>query len=453
MFTLTELLKASAGRLISGSQEAGLSGISIDSRTIKKGEVFIAIKGNNFDGHNFIAAALQKGAGAVIVQYPSCVMRRPRGISFISVKDTIKALGDIAGSRRRKFDIPLIAVTGSNGKTTTKEMVAKVLAKKYKVLKNIGTQNNHIGLPLALAELDNSFDIAVVEIGTNHFGEVKYLSAIASPNIGIITNIAPSHLEYLRNLRGVFAEKYSLIKNLQSPYIALLNADDPFLKREAAGKRKRPLIFTYAVKNKSDFRAENIARDGARVSFTAAKYKFTLASAGYYNIYNALSAIAIGRLFGIEYADIKRALDLFDFPQGRLRLIELNKIKFIDDTYNANPLSLQQALEALKGFKVAGRKILVMADMLELGKKEEELHLRAGREVAKVCDLFISVGRLARLTAEAARRAGLPAKNIFRCSLAGEARDILLQKIAVNPADIVLVKGSRAMKMEEIFKS
>lgn len=452
MFKVTEILKATKGNLIHGNKDTIVKGISIDSRTIKSQEAFFAIKGNNFDGHDFVEEAVRKKAKAVIVQSSVAPYRASsEKVPFIKVKDTIRALGDLARFHRRKFDMPIIVVTGSNGKTTAKEMIAWVLSKKFKVLKNEGTKNNQIGLPLALLSLDKSYDFAVLEAGTNHPGEIEYLAKIAQPNIGIITNIGHAHLEFLKNLRGVFKEKRTLMNYLKQPYIMILNADDDLLKKELVKKIKKPAIFSFGIKRKADFIASDIKVLNRKIKFAVnKKYEFTLKTFGYYNVYNALVAISLARILGMEYNDIASGLSDFEFPQGRLYLIELNSIKFIDDSYNSNPISLQQALDALNNFRIKGRKILVMGDMLELGNDKELFHMQAGQKVARVCDAFIAVGKLSQKTAQTARSLGF--ENIFSCENPNQARDILFNKIVPNSNDLVLVKGSRRMKMEEVFK-
>lgn len=445
-FTVSELLKATRGRLISGGVDFRVSGISIDSRAIKKDEAFLAIKGDHFDGHDFIEQVIKKGVKCVVARQA----RKIRGVALIKVKDTTRALGDIARFNRLRFkDIPVIAVTGSNGKTTAKEMIASVLALKFKVLKNEGTKNNHIGLPLALLKLDNSCDLAVLEIGTNHFGEVKYLSGIARPNIGAITNIGPSHLEYFKNLRGVSREKLSLFDNLARPAIAIVNADDKFLRREALKKTKNIFTLGAGIKNKSDFTASGITSISGRQSFTINKrFRFALKALGYYNIYNSLLAAAVGRIFGLGYRDISSCLSGFNLPKGRLNLIEIKGVRFIDDTYNANPLSMRQALGVLRDFPSRGRKILVMGDMLELGAKSLSLHSRLIKEALKFIDILITVGELTR----SSLKGKFSRDKIFTCQTSSEAREALFKKIGLNPEDIILVKGSRGMKMEEVFK-
>lgn len=453
MFKVDELLKATGGRLINGRKSAAVKGISIDSRTIRREEAFIAIKGPNFDGHDFVGEAIRKGARVVIIHSKEFIVHSSKKISFIMVEDTTRALGDIAGFQRQKFDLPVIAVTGSNGKTTTKEMIAWVLSKECKVLKNIGTKNNQIGLPVALLDLNSSYDIAVLEVGTNHFGEVDYLARICQPNIGIITNIGPSHLEYFSNLKGVLKEKSALLGYLKDPRIAILNADDGLLKRQAPIKNRKPVILGFGIKTKSDFCASDIRIFNGKIEFVVnQKYRFRLKTLGYFNIYNALAALTVARLFGMGYREISSRLSTFNFPQNRLELLELNSIKFINDTYNSNPVSLKQAVEALDNFRIKGRKIFIMGDMLELGNSKELFHRQAGRQVSGVCDVFITVGELSKFAAEAARISGFDTKNIFTCASNLQAQDILFKKVSPGPDDIVLIKGSRAMQMEEILR-
>lgn len=452
MFKVDEIIKACAGKLIQGSSKDKLVGISTDTRTIKPKEAFLALKGSNFNGHNFIAESLRLKASCLILEKtPSGLI--PKGIAVIRVKDTTLALGDIARYQRQKFLLPVIAITGSNGKTTTKEMISWVLSSSGQVLKNPGTQNNHIGLPQALIKLCEKDDFAVLEIGTNHFGEVKYLAEIARPNIGLITNIASGHLEFFKNQKGVFKEKSTLLDCLQMPGIAVLNADDKLLNGLIARKNKEARIFTYGIKEKSDFQAREIKLQNTQVEFKVnRKYKFRLSTLGCYNVYNALGAIALGRIFGLSYFEISNRLSSFKFPRGRLNLVEFNGFRFIDDTYNSNPLSLQAALDTLGAARCRGKKILIMGDMLELGRQKELLHRQISRSITKVCDVLVAVGSLARLTAQAAEASGFSRKKIFYCDTSLEARDLLFNRIFPDSRSLILVKGSRLMKMEEVFK-
>lgn len=451
MFSSAQILRITRGRLAGGSTATNIKGISIDSRTIRRGEAFLAVKGDNFDGHDFISRAIEKGAGCIIKEARNKNKVAP-GIACIEVKNTLKALRDIAGYWRKRFAIPLIAVSGTNGKTTTKDMIARVLSHRFKVLKNEGTKNNHIGLPLTLLKLNDSYDMAVLELGTNHPGEIKYLAEAASADIGVITNIGAGHLEYFGNLAGVFKEKYALIHNLNKPAIALLNADDRFLKNEITKSKGRQFVVGFGIKNQSDFFASGIRRHKQKLNFCVnLRQEFELNTLGEHNIYNALVAVAIGRIFGLGYREIAARLKTFDFPEGRLKFTRSGNIRFIDDTYNSNPNSLKQALDLLDKFETCGRKIMVMGDMLELGNLSKSFHIQAGREIAAACDALIAVGSLSKYAASVARRCGLSPDNIFICRTARQAHRILHDRLSVKNNDIVLVKGSRAMGMEEVF--
>lgn len=471
MLEIGEVLKATAGKLISSVGMPDFSGFSIDSRTIRQRDLFIALKGNKFNGHCFIDEAVSKGAAGIIIDQKSNINPMKQA-AVIEVEDTLKALGDIARFKRQKYNFPVVAVTGSAGKTTSKEMLAWVLSKNFNVLKNEGTKNNYIGLSLALLAAEKEHEIAVLELGTNHFGEIGALTQICRPNVGVITNIGPSHLEFFRNLDGVLREKWTLIRNLDKPFIAVLNNDDTLLKRKVlqippylpfikgriegefrAGSDVNPVIFNFGMGEKSDFRASDINCRSERIEFVVdGRHRFRLNTVGYNNVYNALAAIAVARIFGMEYKDIAERLSDFVFPQSRLNLLKINNVRFVDDTYNSNPLSLKQALDSLGSLDVKGRRIFVMGDMLELGDTEKVFHSQAGRQIASTCSVFIAVGPLSKLTADTARLSGLDKRNIFLCDSSEDARKILFGKIAPKEEDIVLVKGSRRMKMEEIFK-
>ncbi len=455
MFKISDLIKATQGQLVSGDAGQSASGISIDSRVIKPGEAYIAIKGNNFDGHSFIDEVIAKGASCIISEVSANQVIRGSGVAFIQVIDTTKALGDIASFKREKFKGVVIALTGSNGKTTTKEMIAWVLEKKFKVLKNPGTKNNHIGVPLTLLNLDDSYDVVVLEIGTNHRGEVAYLGNIVQPDIACLINIGPSHLEFFKNLEGIYKEKSSLLEYLRKPGISILNADDPLLNKRLAAGKATDIILGVSLKARADFRASKIMNscEGLEFCVNKAQEAFILNTLGYLNIYNALITIACARVLGMEYSDIAARLKEFSFPKDRLQLANLNNVLFINDTYNANPVSLNHALDVLDKYPAKGRKILVMGDMMELGLQKDFFHCQAGERAAEVCDCFIGVGKSTRLAAEAARSCGLSKKNIFICENSTQAREVLFKKIVPTRDDIVLVKGSRSMRMEEVLKA
>jgi len=446
-FTVREILEATGGKLVQGNPRARIAGISTDTRTIKGRELFVAIKGNNFNGHDFIPSAIKKSSAALVVSEKR-KFYYPKESVVILVKDTTHAFGDIARFHRLKFKIPVIAITGSNGKTTAKEMIAEVISKKLKVLKSEGTQNNHIGVPLTLLRLNSKHKVAILELGTNHPGEIKYLSRIALPTIAVITNIGPAHLEFFKTPQTVFKEKSSLLQGLKKPAYAILNNDDSYLSKI---KGKGLKIISFGIRNKSDFMAGNISKKEDRIVFLVNhKNRFYLNTPSLQNVYNALAAIACARIFKMDFASIRKPLSKFRFPEGRLTIKKVRNVKIIDDTYNANPASLRSAVEVLASYD-SQRKILVCADMKELGDKAKDLHFSMGRYIADCgIDALITVGKLARYISEGARESGMPGNKIYPLSSTTEASDKLLQ--IVRPFDIVLIKGSRAMAMEKIIE-
>lgn len=452
MFRFSELIDAAKGKLIQKGSCNNFKNFSIDSRNIQKQSIFLALKGNNFDGHNFIAEAVKNGA-LCIIKEKSFKVDISSKVSVIEVCDSIKALGFIAAYIRNKFTGPVITITGSNGKTTTKEMIYSVLSSKFKVLRNEGTKNNHIGVPLTLLNLDSSYDVAVLEIGTNHFGEIAYLANICKPNLAVINNIGASHLEHFKSLNGVLKEKYSLVKYFKKPKILLLNADDKLLKNKINNKQDGVFKVTYGIKNnKADFCASEIKDLFGKFIFSVNSHKLVLKTLGFNNIYNALAAAGVARMFGIDYKNIQQSLENFIFPKGRLNITKLNNVTFIDDTYNANPLSLKQAMDALGKVKNKGKKVFVMGDMFELGTKTKEFHIQAGKQVNNVCDYFLTIGKHSFFAAKAAIDSGFNRDNIFSCDSCEQIKDILFKKLLLKQDDIVLVKASRGMKLDKLFE-
>ncbi len=447
---LREIVKAVGGKALD-FKNAGIKGISIDSRTINRGELFIAIKGERFDGHDFVGQAFKRGAVAAVVENQASSIKHlassAENKKIIEVKDTLKTLGDIAHYHRMKFKIPVIGVTGSTGKTTVKEIIGHVLSKKYNILKNEGTRNNLIGLPLTLLELGGKHNLSVLEMGANHLGEIKRLSEIAKPTIGVITNIGLSHLEFLENIHNVFKAKSELLDSLESDSLALLNRDDRFL-RDAETKCKK---IYFGINSDCQFRATNIETNKG-ISFKVGDSRFRIALFGRHNVYNALTAIALGQIFGMKLNTISRALEDFRNPfSDRLSLLKNDYLEILNDTYNSNPLSFQRAMELLIDLGIKKRKVVISADMLELGEKSKDLHRKIGRLIAQSgIDTLLTVGPLSKYTSEAALSYGMKGKEVlhFNASkdLVSDLGDILQKD------DIVLVKGSRAMHMEEVVE-
>jgi UDP-N-acetylmuramoyl-tripeptide--D-alanyl-D-alanine ligase len=450
MFTVRDILGAVKGRHLSGSPDEILTGISTDTRRIKNGELFVAIKGDRFDGHSFILDAVSKGAGGVLVQeggITNANFKLP-DISFISVSDSVRALGDIGNFHRSRFNIPVIGITGSNGKTTTKEMLTAILSKKFNTLKNFGTENNNIGVPLTLMRLNSEHGISVLEMGTNHLGEIRRLSEIARPTMAVITNIGPSHLEYLEDMETVLKAKLEILENMNNDAKIILNADDEYLRKIKTGLK----VVWFGFDKKADFYADKINMEPDAVNFRLnEKWDISLGVLGRHNVYNALAAIAAAWDFGISIDDIKDALKGFRVPNMRMEVKRLGDIKIINDTYNANPQSMKQAIEALRDMATEGRKILIAGDMLELGTFSGRFHHLVGKQAAESgFDLIVAVGKLAEHVANGAQEAGMSQKKIKLCALTRDARE----KVAgfIKKGDTILVKGSRAMKMEEIVE-
>ncbi|MCX5666279.1 MAG: UDP-N-acetylmuramoyl-tripeptide--D-alanyl-D-alanine ligase [Candidatus Omnitrophica bacterium] len=450
MMDIREILKATAGRLISGSPETRVdpASISIDSRTIGPGQFFIPIKGLNFNGEEFIEAAFKKGAMGTFTTQLS-IPGDQRGKVIIRVKDTMVALQRLAHYNRTRFTCPVIGVTGSNGKTTVKDMIAKVLSQKYNVLKNEGTKNNHIGLPLTLLKLNHSHDMCVVEMGTNHRGEIRLLAQIALPTVAVMTNIGPSHLEYLRDLKGVFAAKREILESLGRGSLAVINGDDEYL---STIKSKVFKVMKFGFNDTNDFHASGISVDGTGIGFTLNDSShFTLNLIGAHNVSNALAAISVAYNFDISYRDTKKALSEYSPSDMRLDAIRVGDVTVIDDAYNSNPSSMRSAIEALADYPAKGRWV-VSADMLELGRKEEEFHKAVGEAIARSgFSGLITFGDLSRHTSRRALECGMDKNKIWHCSDRAKIADIL--KKSMEKGDAVLVKGSRAMKMEEVIEN
>ncbi|MFH1201342.1 MAG: UDP-N-acetylmuramoyl-tripeptide--D-alanyl-D-alanine ligase [Candidatus Omnitrophota bacterium] len=444
MFNLKEIQEATVAKLIKGNLNVKLKGISIDTRTIKRGDLFIAIKGARFDGHDFVEEAKRRGAKAVIISSLRDQFKSLKDINILMVPDTVYALGEIAKFYRSRFNPCIIAVTGTNGKTTAKDMIATILAKRFRVLKSQENQNNQIGLSLTLLRLNKDYKFVVVELGTNHPGEIKRLTEISSPQIGLITNIGPGHLEFFHNLKNVFKEKFQLFKSLIYPAICIYNGDDEILNSRCKFLAR---AISFGMKNESHFRARNILQKEGIIKFAINnRYQVCLNTLGLFNVYNSLAAISCARILGIENRIIKRFLGEFSFPKGRLQVLKNKSYTIIDDSYNSNPLSLELAIKSLAKFRKK-RKILVMADMLELGKDEVNIHESFSKMIHKSgIDILITMGRFSSKTAHKAIEEGMD--KVFICNYNDEVLELL--NALMRRGDIVLLKGSHAMHLEEV---
>ncbi len=448
MFTVSEIIEAAKGTLVQGPAKGRVRCVRIDSRVIRRGEMFIAIKGEIFDGHDFIDDVVARGVRVILAHKP--VFISDPKVSVIRVKDTARALGDIARFHRLRFKTPVIAVTGSAGKTTTKEMIAAVLSRKYKVLKNEGTQNNHIGVPLTLLKLLPSHRIVVLECGTNRPGDIGWLADVARPSVAVFTNIGESHLEKLKTTKGVLKEKWALTSFMGPKDTVVINADDPLMSTQS--NRKGPFkIITYGTKPPARWQAaDSHVHAGRYLRFMVRGKIVELNSCGVNNAYNAMAAFVCGIFFKVSAADIIRALKAFEFPQGRGQIVRLGKGWLIDDTYNANPVSMRSALQTLQAIGTGGQRIFVAADMLELGGQSQALHRQVGLELAGGnIDVLITVGRKARLMAKEVRARNKKIR-VFACVDTQSAQKCLAG--VFHNGDAVLIKGSRRMRMEQVVE-
>lgn len=439
---IEEIITATGGKVIYGNSYT-FTGVSIDSRTIKGGELFIALRGSRFDGHNFLHEALEMGSGAIVNFPPADPVR---GKTIIYVRNTLNALQDIAHYVRMKRNIPAIGITGTNGKTTTKELVASILSTRYRVLKNTGNLNNHIGLPLSITKLSDEDEVVVLEMGASAPGDIRQLCEIATPDYGVVTNIGPGHLEGFGSLEMVRQTKLELLETVKTVSV---NTDDMFLMEGISGFGGK--IITFGIDNKADVFAKdiNLAEKGSRFLLcirngSCIEVNFNMA--GKFNIYNALAAASIGHAFNIDPMDIKRGIESFMGVPMRLEIKELFGATVISDIYNANPASMEEAVKELVRLK-KGRAIAVLGDMLELGSYAEEAHRKLGRWMSELpLDVFIAVGPI---MAAAADEFSAASEQSFSVDSAADARKILLD--ICREGDTILVKGSRGMEMEKVL--
>lgn len=418
--------------------------ISTDTRRIGRGDVFFALKGERFDGHDFISEAVAKGASTVVYSDEAKAGAKNPGVSWVRVDDTLKAYGDRAAEVRRKSGARVVAVTGSSGKTTVKEMLARVLGFRFKVHKNQGTENNLVGVPKTIFGLQPEHEILILELGTNHPGEIARLSEIAGPDVAAITRVGASHLEGLGSIEGVRVEKLSIARGLKPGGMLWVNGDDAMLAE--AGTRRVGL-----ENPRADLRAEAVEAEGEGLAFRAGQSKFRLRLLGRHNILNALIVIGIARELGMDDAAIAAALETFEPVAGRLQVKRFEQFTFLDDTYNANPVSFEAAIGALADFPAKRRRVLVAGDMLELGAGSEAFHRALGRRAhEKKIDCLITSGERSRSACDEALKAGMDASRVCACGDAAQAGEAL--RAILQPGDVVLVKGSRGMKMEKVFE-
>lgn len=447
-FTIEEILQATGGTLLRQGNAKLCTGVSTDTRTLEAGALFLPLSGEHFNGHRFLRKAADEGAAAVLLSERTWMEELPETLTVIVVDDTLAALEGLARFHRLRFSIPVVAVTGSNGKTTTKDMIAFVLKAVYHVCHTKKNFNNEIGLSQTLLSLTEEDEVCVVEMGMRGLGQIAELCRTACPTIGVVTNVGTSHIGLLGSQDNIARAKAELIEALPADGTAILNEDDPRVR--AMGAQFAGRVVSYGAADGKDVSAEDIREEPDAMDFLCrafdAKFPVRLPLIGIHNVYDALAAAAAGRVLGVPPDKIRSALESFR-PQGDSQKMEfIGGASVLNDAYNANPLSMEMAFRALR--QLPGRRhLLVLGDMLELGTYAEALHRETGEKAAAYrFDEMITVGSLARQMAEAAKEAGLPKTVSFEdCR---SAADYLRKE--VQPGDAVLIKGSHAMHLETI---
>jgi UDP-N-acetylmuramoyl-tripeptide--D-alanyl-D-alanine ligase len=448
-FALTEVMRATGGVACGRAPELALSGVSTDTRAIAPGSLFVALRGDRFDAHDFLAAAARGGARAALVE--RCIPEAQAGaLVQIRVADTRKALGELARFHALRSPARRVAVTGSNGKTTTKDLLRAALAAGGPAVASERSFNNDIGLPLTLLQIAPDTAYAALELGTNHPGEIARLADLARPHVGVVTNCAAAHVEHLVDLEGVAREKGALVAALPADGVAILNADDS--KFEAVKARARCRVVTFGVRRPADFTAVDIRFDLRRLVYKLRGRRVFVPLGGCHNVYNSLAALAAADAVGVPLATAIRALRRVQGPPMRLAVERLGALTLIDDSYNANPGSVEAAFRTLAAATVKARRVMVLGDMLELGAQAAAEHRRAGGLASLLGDaLLIAVGPHAREVAAGALARGVDADHVVTFSDSTAAARAVPALLAAD--DAVLVKGSRGMAMERVVEA
>ena len=450
---LNQIAEAVNGTL-TGSGEIMAQGYSIDTRTLNAGDLFFAVKGPRFDGHDFIQQALEKKAAGVVIERGA--VQPAAGFGVVRVASTVDALQNLARAVRRLWGGPIVGVTGSAGKTTTKEMIAAVLSRRFTVMRSVGNLNNEFGLPLCLLRVERAQTIAVLEMGMSAAGEILKLASIAEPNEGVITNVNPVHLEFFDSIEGIAAAKAELLQGLVEPRVAYLNFDDPRVRAMAATFSGK--VVSYGLESEAMFKGQDVrdlGLDGTSFTVHTAErdQNFVLPLLGRHNVANALAAIAVGISNNIQWNDIRDAIAAMKPEKKRGEVIKFPEgVAVIDDSYNSNPKALTEMIRFLGRLQGYTRKIVVAGEMLELGPGSAELHRSCGTEAANAgAALLIAVQGDARSILEGARAAGMTEEQLKFANDSAEAGKML--SAVVRKGDVVLVKGSRGVKLELVLNA
>lgn len=448
--TIEDVLKATGGTLLSGDINKSFTDVISDSRKVTAGVLFVPLVGEKFDGHEFIKAAFDLGAAAVITQKDTELLIDK---TIVKVDDTLKAFGDIAKYYKQKYNVPTVSVTGSVGKTTTKDMLASVLSQKYNTLKTMGNFNNNIGLPITIFGLEKEHEAAVLEMGMNHFGEIERLADIGRPDVAVITNIGQSHIENLGSREGIFKAKMEMTKQFTKDNTLIVNGDDDYLsKTKGMGEYK---VVYYGITNpENDVYAKDIENNGLNgIKFTAVvdgkEYLIEVNVPGKHNVYNALAAICVGREFKVPMDKIVEGIRSFELTKMRLAVEEYNGITIINDCYNASPDSIKAALGVLADTDEK-RKVAILGDVLEMGDFAKDAHYNLGKVVKESgVDLLITAGENMKYLAQGAKDNGV--ENIVSFDKTLEVCNYV--KDEIKSGDAVLIKASRGMHFEEIYNT
>ncbi len=448
-FSLQNVLDTTAGEIHSSIEYSNLDarGVSSDSRHIWPNSVFVALRGERFDGHNFLQQAQQSGAAFAVVEDETDA---PDGLICVRVLDTLKALGDLARFHRNRFDIPVIGVTGSYGKTTTRAFIAAALSPLGEVLASRENFNNEIGVPKTLLQLDESHKAAVVEMGMRGQGQIDYLAKVAKPTISVITNIGPQHIELLGSLENIARAKAELIENLPANGVAILPAEGAFTDLLIQTARDVGCsIFTFGTSENADFRVSSTrtTENGnveAEFKIQNSKLRILLPLPGAHNATNVAAALAVAHELGVDLNEAARAMKKTEIPGARMRIVRTEKLTILDDCYNAGPDSMRAALQTLRDFPNAKRRVAVLGEMKELGEFTDEEHRKLGEQTSTICDAVLFVGEETRVAFDVANVEKLWCEN---------ANDAALRVLdIVQDGDVVLVKGSRSVGLETVVQ-
>jgi UDP-N-acetylmuramoyl-tripeptide--D-alanyl-D-alanine ligase len=448
--TLSEIAALAVAKLESGDGNTSIEKISTDSRTLKRGELFVALRGENFDGHKFVEAAAKAGAVGAIVDF-DWKGKVAKEFALIRAADTLQAYQNLAANYRKSLPLKVVAITGSNGKTSTKDFTAAVLGHRFRVTKTEGNFNNHVGLPRTMLDATSRDEVAVWEIGMNHPGEVAALARLAAPDAAIITNIGIAHIEFMGSREMIAKEKGALAEAIRPRGTVILNADDPFSESIAARTRAKVIS---AGTTAGTIRASEIMQSAQGSDFTilegAHRCRAHVPVPGLHMVQYAMLAVAAGRLFGLSLEESAAGLAAAPLAKARLQIKQIRGVQFIDDSYNANPDSMKAALRTLVELDADGKRIAVLGEMRELGDESARGHGEVGETAAELgVDQLIAIGEMGAVIAQAARNAGLQKTSAVKST--SEAAQ-LLGEIAA-PGDLVLVKGSRAARTEQVIEA